>query len=124
MVMNGVPNSPLDRYDQVKDVVIQNNTLIDCSPITFGAGKSAELSLPAINSIFTNNLFLNSEGGEIAEYLDSVDGIEFSTNIVDTSTLVDTRFFTKSSVDWSYDTSIPIPTSHDLLMRATSFSIS
>ena len=118
VVMNGVPNSPLDRYDQVKDVVIQNNTLIDCSPITFGAGKSAELSLPAINSIFTNNLFLNSEGGEIAEYLDSVDGIEFSTNIVDTSTLVDTRFFTKSSVDWSYDTSIPIPTVNNKALNA------
>ena len=118
VVMNGVPNSPLNRYDQVKDVVIQNNTLIDCSPITFGAGKSAELSLPAINSIFTNNLFLNSEGGEIAEYLDSVDGIEFSTNIVDTSTLVDTRFFTKSSVDWSYDTSIPIPTVNNKALNA------
>ena len=118
VVMNGVPNSPLDRYDQVKDVVIQNNTLIDCSPITFGAGKSAELSLPAINSVFTNNLFLNSEGGKIAEYLDSVDGIEFSTNIVDTSTLVDTRFFTKSSVDWSYDTSIPIPTVNNKALNA------
>ena len=57
VVMNGVPNSPLNRYDQVKDVIIQNNTIIDCSPIVFGAGKSTELSLPAISSVFTNNLF-------------------------------------------------------------------
>ena len=27
--MNGVPNSPLNRYDQVKDVIIQNNTIIE-----------------------------------------------------------------------------------------------
>ena len=78
VVMNGVPNSPLNRYDQVKDVIIQNNTIIDCSPIVFGAGKSAELSLPAISSVFTNNLFLNNKGGEIAEYLDTVDGIGFA----------------------------------------------
>ena len=107
VVMNGVPNSPLNRYDQVKNVVIQNNTVIDCSPITFGAGKSAELSLPAINSVFTNNLVLNTEGGKIAEYLDSVDGIEFSGNIVDSNIPVDSRFFTKASLDWSYDISIP-----------------
>ena len=113
VVMNGVPNSPLNRYDQVKDVIIQNNTIIDCSPIVFGAGKSAELSLPAISSVFTNNLFLNNKGGEIAEYLDTVDGIGFSGNIVDTNVTVDNRFFTKSSVDWSYDTSVPIPTENN-----------
>jgi poly(beta-D-mannuronate) lyase len=117
VVMNGVPNSPLNRYDQVKDVIIQNNTIIDCSPIVFGAGKSAELSLPAISSVFTNNLFLNNKGAEIAEYFDTVDGIEFSGNIVDTNATVDNRFFTKSSVDWSYDTSVPIPTENNEVLN-------
>ena len=116
VVMNGVPNSPLNRYDQVKNVVIQNNTVIDCSPITFGAGKSAELSLPAINSVFTNNLVLNTEGGKIAEYLDSVDGIEFSGNIVDSNITVDSRFFTKASLDWSYDISIPVPSENNSVL--------
>lgn len=116
VVMNGVPNSPLNRYDQVKDVVIQNNTVIDCSPITFGAGKSAELSLPAINSVFTNNLVLNTEGGKVAEYLDRVDGIQFSGNIVDSDTPVDSRFFTKASIDWSYDISIPVPSENNSVL--------
>ena len=116
VVMNGVPNSPLNRYDQVKDVLIQNNTIIDCSPITFGVGKSPELSLPAINTVFANNLILNTENGKIADYFDSVDGIEFSGNIVDSKNAVDSRFFTKAALDWLYEISIPVPSENNTIL--------
>ena len=116
VVMNGVPNSPLNRYDQVKDVLIQNNTIIDCSPITFGVGKSPELSLPAINTVFANNLILNTENGKIADYFDSVDGIEFSGNVVDSKNAVDSRFFTKAALDWLYEISIPVPSENNTIL--------
>ncbi|MFX7506708.1 chondroitinase-B domain-containing protein, partial [Acinetobacter baumannii] len=38
-VLNGVPNSQLNRYFQVTDSKITNNSFINCSNITFGAGK-------------------------------------------------------------------------------------
>ena len=38
-------------------------------------------------------------------------------NIVDTNATVDNRFFTKSSVDWSYDTSVPIPTENNEVLN-------
>ncbi|WP_341222331.1 polysaccharide lyase 6 family protein [Polaribacter atrinae] len=36
VLMNGVLNSPLNRYEQVKNVDIQNNTIINSGPISFG----------------------------------------------------------------------------------------
>ena len=55
-VMNGVPNSPLNRYHQVNNARIENNSFIGASRLTFGAGANAELSLAPRNSTFANNL--------------------------------------------------------------------
>lgn len=59
-VLNGVPNSLINRYYQVKDVNINNNTFINCSPVLFGAGKDAERTLSPQNVVFANNLFTDS----------------------------------------------------------------
>lgn len=58
-VLNGVPNSLINRYYQVKDATINNNTFINCSPVLFGAGKDAERTLSPQNVVFANNLFSN-----------------------------------------------------------------
>jgi len=50
--MNGVLNSPLNRYHQVKNVEVVNNTILDCGPITLGVEKDKEKTLAPINSIF------------------------------------------------------------------------
>lgn len=55
-VMNGVPNSLINRYHQVKDADIYNNTFINCSNIEFGAGKDAERTAAPENVRFRNNL--------------------------------------------------------------------
>ena len=44
-IMNGVPNSPANRYVGVSDAVIANNSFYDCAPISFCEGKSEERSL-------------------------------------------------------------------------------
>lgn len=58
-VLNGVPNSLINRYYQVKDAVIEKNTFINCSNILFGAGKDAERTLGPENVSFKNNLILS-----------------------------------------------------------------
>lgn len=58
-VLNGVPNSLINRYYQVKDAMIEKNTFINCSSILFGAGKDAERTLGPENVSFKNNLILS-----------------------------------------------------------------
>jgi poly(beta-D-mannuronate) lyase len=60
-IMNGVPNSLINRYYQVVDAQIENNTFINCTPLTFGAGKDAERTLSPQNVTFKKNLIVNSE---------------------------------------------------------------
>ncbi len=55
-VMNGVPNSPANRYVEVSDAKIERNTIVDASRITFGLGADEERSAPISRSIFAGNL--------------------------------------------------------------------
>lgn len=59
-VLNGVPNSLINRYYQVTDATINNNTFINCAPVLFGAGKDAERTLSPQNVVFARNLFSGS----------------------------------------------------------------
>ncbi|MBM1105779.1 alginate lyase [Aurantibacter crassamenti] len=93
-VMNGINKSPLNRYIQVTDVVVAHNTWINCkSPLQFGVGSNVDQKdiLPAseirserpIRTIVANNLIYNDEGDKqpiIAH--DSLDGIDFKSNII------------------------------------------
>lgn len=93
-VMNGIPRSPLNRYNQVTDVVVAYNTYIDCeSPFQFGVGSNVSQSevLPAseirsaraIRTIVANNLIYNHKPDDqpvVAH--DSVDGVLFEKNIL------------------------------------------
>lgn len=55
--MNGVPNSPLNRYFQVKRAVVAFNTFVDNQTnITIGAGADAELTLPPLDCTIANNI--------------------------------------------------------------------
>lgn len=111
VIMNGVPNSPLNRYNQVKNVSIQNNTLINSGTIEFAAGKDKERSLPPINTLFANNLISNTSGAKILNASDDISGITFKNNIVDSKVLVDEQQFKKQTIDWQLLRSLPMPTS-------------
>ncbi|UTF61028.1 polysaccharide lyase 6 family protein [Gilvimarinus sp. DA14] len=80
VVMNGVPDSPINRYHQVKNSVISGNTLVNVERIIFGAGSDEERSAIPSNSRFTNNVVVNDSGESPFELHDSVKGIEFSGN--------------------------------------------
>lgn len=80
-IMNGVPNSPLNRYYQVKNAVVVFNTFINCkNSIEIGIGKNEELTLPPINSVIANNI-IYSKYSPIIKYIDKPLGFEWVANI-------------------------------------------
>ena len=93
-VMNGIPKSPLNRYNQVTDVVVAFNTWVNCtSPWQFGVGSNisqrdvlpaSEIrSARAIRTTVANNLIYNDKGDPYPLVAhDSVDGILFKNNLI------------------------------------------
>jgi poly(beta-D-mannuronate) lyase len=110
VVMNGVPNSPLNRYNQVKNVDIQNNTIINSGPISFGAGKDSEKTLAPINTNFSNNIIYNSKPGKNIIFVDNAAGISFNTNYLDTPTAEVLNGFKNAKLDWKELGAFRIPT--------------
>ncbi|MEL6370226.1 MAG: polysaccharide lyase 6 family protein [Pseudomonadota bacterium] len=82
VVMNGVPNSPINRYHQVKDAKIVNNSLINSDNVQLAAGSDAERSAVPVDSEFTGNLVLHDKAETVFTVYDDVSGIEFSENIL------------------------------------------
>ncbi|WP_109299108.1 chondroitinase-B domain-containing protein [Aquimarina sp. AU474] len=86
VVMNGVPNSPLNRYFQVADAKIRNNTFIDCDYIQLCAGSDNERSATPINSSIENNIFYNELKNNSFTIYDDISGIAFNNNIISPNT--------------------------------------
>lgn len=82
VVMNGVPDSPINRYHQVDQALIENNTLVNSEHIQLGAGSDAERSAVPVNSKFIRNLIFNENGRDTFTVYDDMGGIEFSGNVL------------------------------------------
>ena len=93
-IMNGIHRSAINRYIQVTDVVIAYNSWVNCqSPWQFGVGSNVDQKdvLPAseirsetpIRTLVANNIIHNTKGdpNPIVRY-DSIDGIEFKSNVI------------------------------------------
>ena len=93
-IMNGIPRSPLNRYNQVTDVVVAHNTWINCtSPWRIGIGANLDQkdvlplseirSARPIRTTFANNIIYNEKGDSepIMEF-DKTDGILFASNYI------------------------------------------
>ncbi|GAC03161.1 polysaccharide lyase 6 family protein [Paraglaciecola chathamensis] len=81
-VMNGVPNSKINRYHQVDNALIENNTLVNVEHIQFAAGSDKERSAAPINSIMNNNLIVNDQGTDGITAFDDISGIKFKDNLL------------------------------------------
>ena len=79
-VMNGVPNSPVNRYVQVDGAVIERNTIVDSKRIALAGGADEERSAPPVNSRFSANIIGGSSDGEVVGIYDDISGIAFSDN--------------------------------------------
>lgn len=81
-VMNGVPNSAINRYHQVNNVEIHNNTFINCSNIEFGTGSDSERTATPSKTKFNNNTIFQSASAEPIIILDDMSGIKFENNTI------------------------------------------
>lgn len=81
-VMNGVPNSPVNRYVQVNKAIIENNSVVDSTRITFNAGADKERSAPPVNSRFGKNLLSGADDGTFIKIQDDISGISFADNVL------------------------------------------
>ena len=81
-IMNGVPDSPINRYHQVEDSVVENNSVINSDHIELAAGSDTERSAVPVTTRFQNNLIYNSDGKNIVTIHDDISGITFSGNAV------------------------------------------
>ena len=82
VIMNGVPNSPLNRYFQVIDSEATNNILVDCEHIQLCAGSDEERSATPHNTKMKHNIIYNSKKNDIFTIYDDVSGIDFEGNLI------------------------------------------
>jgi len=81
VVMNGVPDSPINRYHQVANAIIENNSVIDSDHVELAAGSDDERSATPVDSVFRANLIHSSDGRNAVAVHDDVNGIEFEANV-------------------------------------------
>lgn len=96
-VMNGVPNSTINRYHQVDNATIENNTLVNVSHVQLAAGSDQERSAVPVNSVMRDNLIYNDKATDVFTAFDDISGIKFSNNLLNKSVepLTDSGFITK-----------------------------
>ncbi|WP_066629071.1 polysaccharide lyase 6 family protein [Labilibacter marinus] len=82
VIMNGVPNSAINRYHQVDGGVFANNTFVNCDHIQLCSGSDEERSAVPINSVIENNVFYHDNSDNIFTVFDDISGIEFKKNII------------------------------------------
>ncbi|HET6526511.1 chondroitinase-B domain-containing protein [Sphingopyxis sp.] len=80
-VMNGVPNSVINRYHQVANARIEGNSIIDVARITLAAGADAERSAPPVDSKFERNLIVGAKGADPFRAEGEIGGIAFAGNV-------------------------------------------
>jgi poly(beta-D-mannuronate) lyase len=109
VLMNGVPNSPLNRYNQVKNAKVMNNFFYNCSAFQLGAGKDEERSLAPINSTISDNIVYSESDSEAITFFDDMKGITFKNNIIDSKNFKKLEGFTSKKLSWKKEGEIFIP---------------
>lgn len=85
-IMNGVPNSPLNRYVPVKDSKVLNNTFVDCAHVELGAGNDKERSEAPQSTLVKGNLFYTSQQAQRFGVYADLSGVTFEQNVVNKPT--------------------------------------
>lgn len=86
VMMNGVPNSPPNRYVPVINAKVKNNIFVNCDHIQLCAGSDAERSMPPKNSEMSGNIFYNDVKKDIFTVYDDIKGITFKDNLLSKNT--------------------------------------
>ena len=89
VVMNGVPDGPINRYDPVVGARIENNSILGGNPIQLGAGSDPERSAVPSDSTFANNLVAPLDPDAAFKVYDDMSGIDFENNVMIGASLPD-----------------------------------
>ena len=109
VVMNGVPNSPLNRYNQVKNAKVMNNVFYNSSAFQLGAGKDEERSLAPITSVISDNIIYNESDAEAVTFFDDMKGITFKNNAIESKNTKKLDGFTAKKLTWKKEGEIFVP---------------
>ncbi len=82
VIMNGVPNGPINRYDPVIDSMMNNNIVIDSDHIQLCAGSDEERSGVPTGSSMHNNIFMSKTNLNPFTVYDDISGISFEGNVL------------------------------------------
>ncbi len=81
-IMNGIPDSPLNRYFQVKNAHIANNTFVDTRiTILYGLGMDSEKSLPPQGVSFVDNVVYTDSPAPVVFAMAPSQDITWSGNV-------------------------------------------
>lgn len=88
-IMNGVPNSPANRYVQVTNALVEHNSIVDSSRLGLGIGSDSERSAAPADSHFSSNLLSAADDAQTTffDIRDDISGIAFSDNVMATCQL-------------------------------------
>ncbi len=98
-VMNALENPKSNEYHQVKDVLIENNILVDCENISFNlrhgnpARAEIQTKIPE-NVTFRSNVFYNQKGHIQFNFLDGEKGVKhvtFESNLLNSDAGLKTK---------------------------------
>jgi len=104
VIMNGVPNSPINRYFQVIDSEASNNTFVNCDYIQLCAGSDAERSAIPKNTVVNNNIFYNEKKDDLFTVYDDISGISFKGNILSKNiSPIVPKGFTQKEIEFKKD---------------------
>ncbi|MCU0452701.1 MAG: T9SS type A sorting domain-containing protein [Bacteroidetes bacterium] len=80
-MMNGAPNSPLNRYFQVQRALVAFNTIVNCKySLLVGVGKDSEFTLPPLDCTIANNA-VRSSYGPLITYIDTPINMTYAGNV-------------------------------------------
>jgi poly(beta-D-mannuronate) lyase len=86
-IMDGIPNSPLNGYWQVKRALVIFNTLVNCRySLLVGGGYSSSQNMPPLDCVIANNL-VYSVGTPLITYDDTPVNFTYQGNIFYGATL-------------------------------------
>ncbi|MGI9294197.1 MAG: polysaccharide lyase 6 family protein, partial [Pseudomonadales bacterium] len=82
VVMNGVPNGPINRYDPVIDSLLNNNIVVNSDHIQLCAGSDEERSAPPTGTSMHNNIIMSNTNFDPFTVYDDISGISFDGNVI------------------------------------------
>jgi poly(beta-D-mannuronate) lyase len=108
VLMNGVPNGPVNRYNQVKNAKVLSNIYYNCGPFQLGAGSDSERTLPPITSTIEGNI-IYSDKEAIVTFYDNMNGVTIKNNIADAANAKATPGFISKKLDWYKEGGLHLP---------------